>query len=85
MCIGIIKISICSRCICNISTVAGLLLKLLLKTCLRVGAFFRSLLLFHFVVCILYIICFCIHLHDEYHAPLERELFGESVCLIASL
>ena len=25
------------------------------------------------------------HLHDEYHAPLEREWFGESVCLIASL
>ncbi len=85
MCIGIRKISICSRCICNISTVSGLLLQLLLKMCLRVGAFFRLLLLFHLVVCILYIICFCIHLHDEYHAPLERELFGESVCLIASL
>ena len=79
------KISICSRCICNISTVSGLLLQLLLKMCLPVGAFFRSLLLFHLVVCILYIICLCIHLHDEYHAPLERVLFGESVRLIASL
>ena len=28
---------------------------------------------------------FSIYLHDEYHAPLEREWFGESVCLIASL
>ena len=58
LCIGIRKISICSRCICNIITVSGLLLQLLLKMCLRVGAFFRSLLLFHLVVCILYIMFF---------------------------
>ena len=74
MCIGIRKISICSRCICNISTVSGLLLQLLLKMCLRVGAFFRSLLLFHLVVCILYTICFFIHLHDDYQSTIRKRI-----------